>query len=344
MKVLAVLLVACSYGGAAVPQPLTVSDDGAISVPAITIPSSSVMSAEGNRSRAEHIQVKRSLAGKSGAELNGPLFGPRLERIKAAFKVSIRESSIGGVPVLIYETAGAVAEGVGDKILVNLHGGGFAGCFTECGGLESIPVAAMTGMRVVSIDYRISPAAQFPAASEDVAAVYRELLTATPARNIGIFGCSSGGVLTAQSLVWFQRHNLPRPAVAGIFCAGADPTMSGDSGFVGSLLGDGAVPSNPLGIQQFPYMRGASVSDPQAFPAADPAALAAFPPTLIISGTRDYALSGAVSLHSKLVANGVDARLHVWEGGRHAFFYDVRVPEAQEAYRVMASFFLDRLR
>jgi acetyl esterase/lipase len=44
------------------------------------------------------------------------------------------------------------------------------------------------------------------------------------------------------------------------------------------------------------------------------------------------------------VAQGVDARLHVWEGGRHAFFYDSRVPEAREAYAVIAKFFVDRLR
>jgi acetyl esterase/lipase len=55
-------------------------------------------------------------------------------------------------------------------------------------------------------------------------------------------------------------------------------------------------------------------------------------------------MSSAVNLHSKLVAAGVDARLHVWEGGRHAFFYDVRVPEAHQAYSVVATFFKQRLR
>jgi acetyl esterase/lipase len=43
------------------------------------------------------------------------------------------------------------------------------------------------------------------------------------------------------------------------------------------------------------------------------------------------------------VEAGVDARLHVWEGGRHAFVYDVRVPEAREAHKVMAAFFDTRV-
>jgi acetyl esterase/lipase len=91
-------------------------------------------------------------------------------------------------------------------------------------------------------------------------------------------------------------------------------------------------------------MRSVAPDDPVAQPVRDPATLAKFPPTLVVVGTRDFALSSAVYLHSRLVANGVDARLHVWEGGRHAFFYDERVPEAREAYAVMARFFTERLR
>ena len=69
-------------------------------------------------------------------------------------------------------------------------------------------------MRVISIDYRLAPQAKFPEATEDVAAVYREVLKSTPARYIGIFGCSAGGLLTAQSLAWFQRQHLQRAACA----------------------------------------------------------------------------------------------------------------------------------
>ena len=55
-------------------------------------------------------------------------------------------------------------------------------------------------------------------------------------------------------------------------------------------------------------------------------------------------MSSAVNLHSKLVASGVAADLHVWEGGRHAFFYDIRVPEGREAFEVIKAFFRSRLR
>jgi acetyl esterase/lipase len=262
--------------------------------------------------------------------------------MKDAYPVRIRDATMGGVHVRIYEPASGAAKA---PVLINVHGGGFVGCFTECGGLESIPVAAISGFRVVSVDYRLAPEARFPEASQDVAAVYREVLKSTPPRRVGLYGCSAGGLLTAQSLAWFQKEGLPAPAAAGVFCAGADPTMGGDSRILGMLLGDGEAPAAPGdGAPRLGYMSSAAADDPRAFPAADPATLRNFPPTLVVVGTRDFALSSAVSLHSRLVAQGVDARLHVWEGGRHAFFYDSRVPEAREAYAVIAKFFVDRLR
>lgn len=343
------LLPSVAFGMAlalpATAQQVEVRPDGGTLMPAMTVPGSSLMSAEGNQSRVEHILTERSLKGQPVAAFNAALFGPRLERTKAAFPVTIRADRIAGVPVLVYEPKAGITTEKSDKLLINVHGGGFVGCFVECGGMESIPVAALTGIRVISIDYRLAPAARFPAASEDVAAVYREVLKKTPAQKIGLYGCSAGGLLTAQSLAWFQSHGLPMPAAAGIFCAGADAGMGGDSRFTGMVLGDG---ENPMpqagGGGGLGYMHGAAETDSNAFPARSPDVLRQFPPTLVIVGTRDFALSSAVNLHSRLVATGVDARLHVWEGGRHAFFYDVRVPESREVYDVIARFMLDRLK
>lgn len=81
-----------------------------------------------------------------------------------------------------------------------------------------------------------------------------------------------------------------------------------------------------------------------AFPSTNPIVLKRFPPTPVVVDTRDFALGSAVNLHSRLVANGVEARLHVWEGGRHVFFYNVRVPEVREVFRVIADFFAKRFR
>lgn len=337
------VLLAGGLTGAAMAGPVPIDPSGALSVPAFEMPSSGLMSEEGNRSRLEHITTERALSGKSTDEANAALFGPRLEIAKGMYKVRITPSTIAGVKVLIYEPERGVAADMRGRVLINVHGGGFVGCFVECGGLESIPVAALSGGRVISIDYRLGPVAAFPQASEDVAAVYREVLKTTDAKRIGLYGCSAGGALTGQALAWFQKQGLPTPGAAGIFCAGASsPTLRGDSQIIGNILGDGVLPeprpSAPAGPARG-YMRTASATDPLAYPANDPAVLRRFPPTLVVVGTRDFALSSSVYLHSRLVANDVDARLHVWEGGRHAFFYDPRTPESREAQAVIAAFF-----
>src|SRR5690349_780082 len=74
------------------------------------------------------------------------------------------------------------------------------------------------------------------------------------------------------------------------------------------------------------------------------AVLARFPPTLIITSTRDIALSPAVYTHTQLVKLGVDAQLHVWEAMVHGFFgIHPELPESREAWDVIVKFFDSRL-
>jgi acetyl esterase/lipase len=68
-----------------------------------------------------------------------------------------------------------------------------------------------------------------------------------------------------------------------------------------------------------------------------------FPPTLLITGTRAYDMSAAVQTQRALTKAGVKADLHVWDGMGHCFFFDVDLPESQEAFAVMTKFFSTRL-
>jgi acetyl esterase/lipase len=107
-------------------------------------------------------------------------------------------------------------------------------------------------------------------------------------------------------------------------------------------LGEGRVVS-PGGAVVMEYFAGTDPADPLVAPASSPQVLARFPPTLIVSGTRSFDLSNAVYTHAQLVKNGVDARLHVWEGMFHGFFYNPDVPESRECFDVVVGFFAARL-
>jgi acetyl esterase/lipase len=66
---------------------------------------------------------------------------------------------------------------------------------------------------------------------------------------------------------------------------------------------------------------------------------AKFPPTLLITGSRDFAMSSVVRSHALLVEANVDAELHVYEGMWHTFFIYPELPESQAVYSVIARFF-----
>ena len=67
--------------------------------------------------------------------------------------------------------------------------------------------------------------------------------------------------------------------------------------------------------------------------------LRGFPPTLLVTSTRDLLLSNTSIFHVALLQAGVDARLVVFEALPHAFWYHFQLPETQQALEMMAKFF-----
>jgi monoterpene epsilon-lactone hydrolase len=349
------------YVGATVAQSpqssfLQIDDDGTVHVSPQSVPVSSFLSPEGKAYVAEHLkQMQRPemLAPNNGV----PAFlAGYLARQRALFAVTREDTTIARVHAYVYAPKEGVTARNRRRILINLHGGGFSGCWPGCAELESIPIAALGRIRVVSLDYREAPEYHFPAASEDVAAVYRQLLKTYRAEDIGIYGCSAGGMLTGMAVAWFQRHGLPRPGAVGIFCAGASANSSGFGGdaiYTAMSLGEGRAPSPPMPSTQtspdssrrapLEYLAGVDLNDPLVSPANSPEVLAKFPPTLVITATRGFEYSAAVYAHTQLVKAGVDAELHVWEGMFHGFFYNPDVPESRDCYKVIVNFFDKRL-
>jgi len=269
--------------------------------------------------------------------LDEHFYGPKIDEARKLYPVTEKVLDIAGVYTEVFEPAEGVPEQNADRVLINLHGGGFVmGARTE-GRLESIPVASVAGMRVVSVDYRQGPEHRFPAASEDVAAVYRQLLEDYDPSNIGIFGCSAGGLLTAQAVAWFDAHDLPQPGAIGIFCSGAGFFMVGDAALISDTLG------TKLGPDELVYFDGASWDDPLVAPIDHPGLLSTFPPSLIITSTRDLALSSAITTHQRLIGAGASSELHVYEGLRHYFFSDTGLPESRQVFDVIARFFDTKL-
>lgn len=265
----------------------------------------------------------------------------RLAEMRALYSTYEERRMMGGVPVDIVMPTEGVSERHAENVLINVHGGAWMWGSGSGALVEAIPIASVGRIQVVTVDYRLTPEHRYPTASEDVAAVYRELLKTYPPENIGLYGCSAGGVVVAQATAWFQTHDLPKPGAIGTFC-GTGSGYGGDSLFLGQATTGAAVPppsaADTIGIPN-PYMAGVALDDPEAYPATDDAVIAGFPPTLLLAGGRDFAASALTTMHRRLAAVGVESELFLFDGLGHAFFVWPELPESQEAYGLIARFF-----
>ena len=331
-----------------------VDDDGATHFPNAVVPYSDLASKELKAEYLAYIHVLKSrrkeiAEGLKTLKPGEPSIGlirkvvdeeavADLKKLRERFTVDIKAETIAGVYTNIVVPSAGVAAVNRNRVLINLHGGGMQVAGRSGGQAEAVPLAGMGRIKVVAVDYRMAPEYRFPAASEDVAKVYTELLKSYRPENIGIYGCSSGAELTAESVAWFQTHRLPRPGAISMMGGSGVVYNYGDSNYVSAALGGYPMPAMSSVIPPDDYFAGANLGDPMVSPGYSAEVLKQFPPSQFISGIRDMTLSGALYTHSRMVDLGLTADLHVWEGAAHCF-PTPESPEGQQAFRAMTRFF-----
>jgi len=219
---------------------------------------------------------------------------------------------VGGVPTYVVTPDGAPT-GEDSPVLLSIHGGALI-----MGGGDLTRVMTEISALSASVvhwapDYRMPPAHPYPAALDDVVTVYKALLEVRHPSRIIVSGGSAGGNLAAALLLRAKAEGLPMPAALVLLTPEVDLTESGDS-FV--TLADVSVGLQTLRDANLLYAGGTDLADPYLSPLFGD--VTGFPPTLLISGTRDLYLSNTVRMHRKLRESGVDADLHIFDARPHA--------------------------
>jgi len=116
----------------------------------------------------------------------------------------------------------------GQRLSLAHYGGAYVLNPGEPGTRQATLMAAFGQARVISVDYRTSSEAPYPAALDDCVAVYRELLKTVQAQNIAVFGTSTGGGLTMALVLRAKQDGFALPAAIAPGSPWADLTKTGD--------------------------------------------------------------------------------------------------------------------
>jgi acetyl esterase/lipase len=257
--------------------------------------------------------------------------------------ISIEEAEIEGVRVYRI-TPSQIAVEHADHLFVHVHGGGFvAGAGLAAVADEAVQFAAFMGIPVLSIDYRLAPAHPAPAAVDDIITVWRQVTAEYLATAIVLGGTSAGGNLTLVATLRMKDLSLGSPGALFVGTPVCDLAKRGDSKFINDGIDHNCVTWDGFLTQAMTYYAGDLGFDhPYVSPIFGD--FTGFPPTYLISGTRDLLLSDTVRVHRRLRQAGAIADLHVYEGAAHGdYMFQRNTSESAEHYRELNKFLLHHL-
>ena len=239
------------------------------------------------------------------------IFEEMMAAIPVPADVTTSSETLGGIPVVKVEAAGAHPEWV----IFYLHGGAYAiGTAASSVGLAS-DLARRAGARLVTVDYRLAPEHPHPAAIEDVLAAYRRLLD-SGVTAIAIAGESAGAGLAAATLVALKHADLPQPSGAVLMSPWADLTLSGDS-ISSKAAVDPALTPEGLARRAADYLGDGDPTAELVSPIF--ADLTGLPPLLIQAGSHEILLDDATGLAARAAAADIAVTLEVTPGVPHVF-------------------------
>jgi acetyl esterase/lipase len=219
--------------------------------------------------------------------------------------------------------------------LLYLHGGAWCVHVPALYGAFAARLSALTGLRVLLVDYRLAPEHPFPAAVDDCLAVYQSVVESAGTRPRVIAGDSAGGNLSLVTLMRARDAQLPLPSCAILLSPATDIAMSGPS----IRYNEKADPMFSIGAGDLlpsMYCPGLDRTDPLISPLYGN--WSGLPPLYFLAGSTEMLLDDSVRAHDRAQQARTNSRIDVWPGMPHVFPLFSMLPEAGQALRDIVAF------
>jgi len=260
---------------------------------------------------------------------------------KGAFTAFLNPAGVAFESVLVNFTIPAAwiipNEADEDKILLYFHGGGYCVGSKDTHRPLVSKIAKVSGIRALSIDYRLAPEHPYPAAVEDALISYEWLLEKgfNPA-HILVGGDSAGGGLALALLLVIKEKKMAQPSAAILLSPWTDLTMSGDSIHTNADV-EAMLPIEEMDRWAEKYTGTADPAHPHISPLfGDFTGLC---PIFIQVGSNEVVLDDSRRLSEKFDAAGVNVQIEIWDGMFHVWqFFWQYLPEGIDAIYSMADY------
>lgn len=265
----------------------------------------------------------------------------KLRAIRDRVGATLTPDTIGGVGVF-HVTPATLDPRHDDHLFVYVHGGAYVLNAGEAGAIEAIVIAHRLGIRAISVDYRMAPDHPLPTPADDVNAVYREVISERPAASVALGGSSGGGNLSTIAVQAAIRDGVDVPGALYLGTPGNDMTDVGDTLYINRGI-DRAIPRYEDYVHAVRFhANGRELSDPLVSPVYG--SFDGFPPTFLVSGTRDLLLSATIRTHTQIREAGSIADLIVLEGASHGDYGNpLNSPESRFTYSELNKLLLQHL-
>ena len=244
----------------------------------------------------------------------------------SSFGIKVKRDNFSGIPGAIFTPRKNVNT---KSIIFYLHGGGY--CFgssltTHKVGLTKL--AKQTRSVCYSVDYRLAPEHQYPAALDDALTAWKHIVSQNRNCNIILAGDSAGGGLSLALMMYLRDNNKQLPDGLVLFSPWTDLTCSGETYETKAKY-------DPMFSTNMPK-DSANIYVPEDVKKTDPYVSPLYgnftnlPRTLVLVGDNEILLDDSRLFAQKAEESGVDIEIDIWPSMFHDWWlFGSFIPETR---------------